>query len=49
MVRNTSLQGLNPRADVQLSQWDDADWDHEHDEAAIASPYSANGSPGNVG
>jgi hypothetical protein len=34
MVRNTSPQGSNPRADVQLSQWDDADWDQEHDEAA---------------
>jgi len=34
MVRNTSLQGSNPRADVQLSQRDDADWDQEHDEAA---------------
>ena len=34
MVRNTSPQGSNPRADVRLSQWDDADWDQEHDEAA---------------
>ena len=34
MVRNTSPQGSNPRADVQLPQWDDADWDQEHDEAA---------------
>src|ERR1700686_3835347 len=34
MARNTSPQGLGPRADVQPSQWDDADWDHEHDEAA---------------
>jgi hypothetical protein len=34
MARNTSPQGSNPRADVQLSQWDDADWDQEHDEAA---------------
>ncbi|THD51972.1 MAG: hypothetical protein E8A46_14230 [Bradyrhizobium sp.] len=34
MVRNTSPQGSNPRADVELSQWDDADWDQEHDEAA---------------
>jgi hypothetical protein len=34
MARNTSPQGSNPRADVQLSQWDDAGWDHEHDEAA---------------
>src|SRR6202158_238984 len=34
MARNTSPQGLGPRADVQSSQWDDADWDHDHDEAA---------------
>src|ERR1700722_9668461 len=34
MARNTSTQGSKPRADVQLSQWDDADWDQEHDEAA---------------
>ncbi len=34
MVRNTSPQGSNPRADVQLPQWDDAGWDQEHDEAA---------------
>src|SRR6202047_1842283 len=34
MVRNTSPQGTTPRADVQLPQWDDACWDHEHDEAA---------------
>lgn len=34
MARNTSPQGLSPRADVQPSQWDDADWDHDHDEAA---------------
>ena len=27
-------KGSNPRADVQLSQWDDAGWDQEHDEAA---------------
>ncbi len=32
--RNTSSQGSNPRADVESSQWDDADWDQEHDEAA---------------
>ena len=30
----TSPQGSNPRADVQPSQWDDADWDQDHDEAA---------------
>ena len=34
MARNTSPKGSNPRADVQLSQWDDAGWDQEHDEAA---------------
>ena len=27
-------KGRNPRADVQPSQWDDADWDQDHDEAA---------------
>jgi hypothetical protein len=34
MAKNTSPQGSSPRADVQPSQWDDADWDHDHDEAA---------------
>src|SRR3977135_642946 len=35
MASNTSPQGSSPRADdVQLSQWDDADWDQDHDEAA---------------
>jgi hypothetical protein len=34
MARNTSPQGSSPRADGQPSQWDDADWDHDHDEAA---------------
>jgi uncharacterized protein DUF3971 len=40
MARNTLSQGSKPRADVQLSQWDDAAWnqaqeqDREHDEAA---------------
>ncbi len=34
MARNTSPQGSKPRAEVQLSQWDDADWDQDHDEAA---------------
>jgi hypothetical protein len=34
MARNSSPQGSSPRADVQPSQWDDADWDHDHDEAA---------------
>jgi Protein of unknown function len=34
MASNTSPQGSDPRADVQPSQWDDADWDQDHDEAA---------------
>ncbi len=40
MARNTLSQGSQPRADVQLSQWDDIAWDQaqeqdrEHDEAA---------------
>jgi hypothetical protein len=34
MARNTSPQGSSPRADVQPSKWDDADWDQDHDEAA---------------
>src|ERR1700692_4341295 len=34
MARKTSPQGSNPRADVQLSQWDDAGWDQVHDESA---------------
>lgn len=34
MARNTSPQGSNPRADVQPSHWEDADWDQDHDEAA---------------
>src|ERR1700686_4801203 len=34
MARNTSPQGSNPRADAELSQWDDAGWDQDHDEAA---------------
>jgi hypothetical protein len=34
MARKTSPQGSSPRADVQPSQWGDADWDHDHDEAA---------------
>jgi hypothetical protein len=35
MARKTSPQGSKkPRADVQLSQWDDAGWDQDHDEAA---------------
>jgi hypothetical protein len=34
MAKNTSPQGSDPRADVQPSQWEDADWDRDHDEAA---------------
>jgi hypothetical protein len=34
MARKTSPQGSSPRADVQPSQWDDAGWDQDHDEAA---------------
>ncbi len=34
MARNKPPQGANPRADVQPSQWDDAGWDQDHDEAA---------------
>src|SRR4030088_948352 len=34
MARNTSPKGSNPRADVRLSQWDDAGWDQDHDDAA---------------
>ena len=35
MARNTAPQGSNPRAEAQISQWDDATRsDQEHDEAA---------------
>ncbi len=35
MARNTSPQGSNPRAEGNVSQWDDeAGWDQDHDEAA---------------
>jgi hypothetical protein len=34
MASNTSPQGSKPRADDEPSQWDDADWDQDHDEAA---------------
>jgi Protein of unknown function len=35
MARNTSPKGSSPRDDdVRLSQWDDADWDQDQDEAA---------------
>ncbi|MEA2939744.1 MAG: hypothetical protein QOD09_273, partial [Bradyrhizobium sp.] len=33
MARNKPPEALNSRTD-QLSQWDDADWDQDHDEAA---------------
>ena len=33
-IRRPKGPKANPRADVQPSQWDDADWDHDHDEAA---------------
>jgi hypothetical protein len=33
MARNKPPQALNQRADDQLSQWDDAGWDHDHEEA----------------
>src|SRR3984893_8099273 len=34
MARNKSPEALNSHPDDQLSQWDDADWDQDHDEAA---------------
>src|SRR6266403_496558 len=34
MAKNTSPQGSDPRADVQPSQWHDAAWDQDHEEAA---------------
>jgi hypothetical protein len=34
MARKTSPKGPRPRANVQPSQWDDAGWDQDHDEAA---------------
>jgi hypothetical protein len=34
MARNTSPQRSDAPADAQLSQWDDAAWDQDHDEAA---------------
>src|SRR5215213_6303479 len=34
MAKNTSPQGSSPRADLPPSQWDDADWDQDQDEAA---------------
>src|SRR6202158_788560 len=34
MARNTSPKGSKPRADVRRSQWKDAGWDQDHDDAA---------------
>src|SRR6266404_7699702 len=34
MAKNTSPQGSDPRADAQPSQWHDAAWDQDHDDAA---------------
>ena len=34
MARNKPPEPLNSRTDDQPSQWDDADWDQDHDEAA---------------
>jgi hypothetical protein len=39
MARKTAPQGISPqgskpRAEAQISQWDEAGWDHDHDEAA---------------
>ena len=34
MARNTSPQGSKPRAEAQISQWDEAGWDSDQDEAA---------------
>jgi hypothetical protein len=34
MARNKPPQALNSQPDDQRSQWDDADWDQDHDEAA---------------
>jgi hypothetical protein len=34
MARNKSPEALNARPDDQLSQWDDAGWDQDQDEAA---------------
>jgi len=35
MARKKSPPALNSRADDQLSQWDDLEWDQHHDEAAL--------------
>src|SRR6202165_889175 len=34
MARNTPPQGSKPRAAAPPSQWEDADWDQHHGEAA---------------
>ena len=34
MPGNKPPKGSSPRADTQLSQWDDGDWDQDRDEAA---------------
>src|SRR3954465_15968240 len=34
MARNKPPEALNSRTEDQPSQWDDADWDQDHDEAA---------------
>jgi len=34
MARNTSPKGSSPRAEAQIPQWDEADWDQDQDEAA---------------
>src|SRR5712675_466222 len=34
MAKNKPPEALNSRTDDQPSQWDDADWDQDHDEAA---------------
>src|SRR4051812_10674120 len=34
MATNSSPKESNPRADLPPSQWDDGDWDQDHDEAA---------------
>src|SRR5258708_8324760 len=34
MASNKPPEALNARPDDQLSQWDDADWDQDQDEAA---------------
>ena len=33
-IRRPGRKGSNPRAEAQISQWDEADWDQDQDEAA---------------